>query len=422
MKILYVVHTFPPEPGATQRSYWQAVGLQRLGNRVTVLTTMPNYPFGRVYQGYRRKILTKEVIDGVEIVRVWSIPAPNRGVLLRMVSTLSFLIVAVIAGFLMARRDLVIARVPSVGTEFAGLTIARAKGSRLLLEMEDLIPDNLVLYGISTECSAYCALSAYYKRVYRTADFIAAINARTVNLLKSRGVSPHRLLLWPNAADEQSLDDQTSRLEIRQKLSLSDKFVVVYAGSFSCYYDIPNIISTASVLQRLLPQVHFLILGTGADRLRVEVAIQQADLENVTLTGAVPISEVLAHMQAADLFIHSLVGVNGWIPRLYRDHLSAKACEYLMVGRPIIAVENGPVLGGILRRIGAGSCVPASDPEKLAEAVAFYATHPDETLACGMRAREYAQKHLGRNRVIGEFFAALDEKLNLKQRPNGNSS
>lgn len=86
MKILYITQTFPPEPGATQRPLRQAVCLQKLGCKLTILTTMPYYPLGRIFKPYRWKLLVKEKIEGIDVIRVWTIPAPNRGKFLRIIS------------------------------------------------------------------------------------------------------------------------------------------------------------------------------------------------------------------------------------------------------------------------------------------------------------------------------------------------
>ena len=128
MKILYLTQSFPPEPGATARPLKQAASLRRLGHEVTVITSMPFYPFGRTYRGYRGRIVQRETVDGVSILRLWSFPAPNRGVIRRFISYFSFATFSVIAGVLSPRPELVIASVPNPGTDLAGVVIARLRG------------------------------------------------------------------------------------------------------------------------------------------------------------------------------------------------------------------------------------------------------------------------------------------------------
>ena len=127
MKILYITQTFPPEPGPTQRPLKQAICLQELGHELTILTTMPYYPLGRVFKEYRGKLLIKEKIEGIDTIRVWSIPAPNKGVIHRIISQISFAIAALITALCLDKHDLIIASVPHIGTEASSVIAAFLK-------------------------------------------------------------------------------------------------------------------------------------------------------------------------------------------------------------------------------------------------------------------------------------------------------
>lgn len=409
MKILYVTQTFPPEPGSTSRVFEQAICLQKLGCKVTVLTTMPSYPLGQIFEGYRGKLIMSEKIQGIDVIRVWSVPAPNKEIFLRLVSLISFAIVASIRGMFISQHDLVIARVPNIGTELACIIIARLKGSKLLLELEDVVPDNLALIGVSSKSFLARTLVAYYKLVYRIVDLIAILNKNWSAILKQRGVASNRILLLPNAADSEKLTSGNAAA-VRQRFYLGKQFVVVYAGSFSAYYDVPNMVVAASLLQQRLPQVSLMLIGTGSEWKQVEYMLKTNSLDNIILVGSVTSKEIGAYMQAADLFICSLAAQT--IPNIYYKHLSAKICEYLMVGRPVLAVESSPVCGNILERIGAGFAVPARRPKTLAQGIEFFATNHAETIRCGNKAKQYARTNLERKKVVEKFYVELVQKLN----------
>lgn len=64
MRILIVSQYFPPEP---MRVGDLALGLRELGHTVQVLTGFPSYPCGRLYPGYRMRLVQKEVYQGIDV-------------------------------------------------------------------------------------------------------------------------------------------------------------------------------------------------------------------------------------------------------------------------------------------------------------------------------------------------------------------
>jgi colanic acid biosynthesis glycosyl transferase WcaI len=415
MKILYLSQNFPPEPGTT-RTYEQALSLVRMGHEVTIITTMPYYPSGRILSGYRGKFLLRQKTEGMRVIRVWSFPAANKGKLFRIISHLSFGMMAQFTGLLIRRHDLVISRVPNIGTDLAGIIIASVKRSKHLLELEDIIPDNLTMLGISDTSSFSLLLSKYYKAIYRLVDVIAVIGSGPRQVLIEKGVKPEKILIWSNAAAKIEKKSSTA-LKLPGNPNIHDKFIVMYSGSFSTYYDIPNIINAAELLQNHHPEILFLLTGSGYDWETVSKSIQNRNLHNVILAGIVPQSELFAYFTIAGIFLNSLAGKI--VPKCYHNHFSAKICEYLMAGKPVISIENGPVCGDILMEIGAGFPVPAGNPEALAKRILYFAENKDIAIECGNRARQYAISNLDRQIVAGKFMEELSLKLAIWNHKSG---
>ena len=90
MKIVVLTQFFLPEMGAPQtRLYELCQGLQQLGWQVEVVTAMPNYPNGKIADGYRTKFSCTEQADFV-IHRYWLYASNSQRTLPRIVSMLSF--------------------------------------------------------------------------------------------------------------------------------------------------------------------------------------------------------------------------------------------------------------------------------------------------------------------------------------------
>ena len=406
MDLLYLTQTLPPEPGPTVRPLRQAAALQALGHRVTILASMPYYPLGRTFPGYRWRLFRRERIEGVDVIRVWSLPAKNQGFFRRVASFASFSIAALVTGLSLRRFDLVIASVPNPLTGLAGLLIGRVRRAPILLELRDMLPDALQAIGYRPHSLVSRSLARYFRWIYRSVDLVAVPGAKMAERLEALGVPHHRILLLPHAADAERLQSGQGR-PIREKYELNGTFVALYAGSFSSSYGVPELISAAGVLRTKLPQFRLLLVGAGPDRATVARLIREQGLTNVILADPVEPTEIRHYLQAADMFLSP----SAMRSRYYHDYLDTKACEYLTVGRPIVAVEREPVLGNILVEAGVGGHVAPGDTDALVDAITHFASDPQATRRCGENARRYASAHLDRRQVVGTFEAQLRGRL-----------
>ncbi len=119
MKILFITDNFPPEVNApATRTFEHCREWVRSGVSVTVITCAPNFPYGRLYKGYKNRLYQKEIIEGIKIVRVWSFMAENKGFLKRVLDYLSFMFSSFIAG-LFIKTDVIIATSPQFFTSLS---------------------------------------------------------------------------------------------------------------------------------------------------------------------------------------------------------------------------------------------------------------------------------------------------------------
>ncbi|MAV92827.1 MAG: glycosyltransferase WbuB [Candidatus Marinimicrobia bacterium] len=82
---------YPPEKGAASyRIENLALALKEKNYKVTIITAMPNYPLGEVYNGYKNKFFIKEIIKGINIHRLWIYPSKSKNIFLRLFSMLSY--------------------------------------------------------------------------------------------------------------------------------------------------------------------------------------------------------------------------------------------------------------------------------------------------------------------------------------------
>jgi colanic acid biosynthesis glycosyl transferase WcaI len=411
MEILYITQTLPPEPGSTQRPLRQAISLTQLGHQVTLLTTMPNYPTGKIFEDYRGKVYLREYLEGIEVIRIFSIPSANQGVVLRTLSAISFALVMAIAATLLRRRDLIIASVPMIGTELTGIVAAKVKRTSCLLELRDMMPEALAISGLlNANSKIMYLLRKYYDWVYEKVDFIAVTGESMKAVLKDRRVLQDKILLWPHAADFDQLN-QFDRGSSRERLGAEKFFTIVYTGSFSRYYNIHFIIDAAIILAEQYPSILFLLVGDGPDRSRVQKIIEERKCQNIRLCEPVAPKEVGFFLHASDLLLAPYCVLDPSQASYLVDYPTTKLCEYLAVGRPIIAIENVDVYGPLLKRVNAGIQIRPDNSRDLASAIVDFSRDPDKCARYGESGRNYATLYLSRMAITKNFNRQLTNTI-----------
>src|SRR5690348_2746262 len=148
MRILLLTDNFVPEINSPAlRAYEHARRWVEAGVCVTVVTSIPNFPTGRPLPPYRNRPYQREILDGIEVVRVWTLLAPNRGVLRRSLDFLSFAATGFLAG-VFQKADVIVATSPQLLTGLAGRWLAAAKRKPWIFEVRDLWPDSIVSVGV----------------------------------------------------------------------------------------------------------------------------------------------------------------------------------------------------------------------------------------------------------------------------------
>src|SRR5690606_33302496 len=143
MHLRFLPDNIPPEVNApASRTYEHCREWVKAGHRVTVITCAPNFPAGRLYEGYRNRLVAREHMDGIEVVRVWSYITANEGFLRRTLDYLSFMFTAVPASLAVRRPDIIVATSPQFFTACAGYLASRMRRIPYVFELRDLWPES----------------------------------------------------------------------------------------------------------------------------------------------------------------------------------------------------------------------------------------------------------------------------------------
>src|SRR5437764_400890 len=175
LKILYISQYFPPEMGApSARVSELSRHWAKAGHEVTALTGFPNHPDGAVRAEYRARFwrgVCREKVNGVNVVRTWLLPFPNRKPYERILNYSSFSASAAVTSSFLERPDVVIATSPQLLVGLSGWWLSRLKKVPFVLEVRDLWPESLVGAGVGNQNSLmYRSIGRIARSLYRAAD------------------------------------------------------------------------------------------------------------------------------------------------------------------------------------------------------------------------------------------------------------
>jgi glycosyltransferase involved in cell wall biosynthesis len=415
MKILYISQYFPPEMGAPAAraaelsQHWAA-----LGHQVTVLTGFPNHPTGVIPAEFRvrfRRLAAREKMNGIDVLRTWLLPFPNRKAYERMLNYGSFCLSAAIAGTFCSRPDLVIATSPQLLAGLSGWWIARCKGVPFVFEVRDLWPESLAAVGMGRENSAlYRSLERISNFLYQQSDHVVVVTpAFEQYLMEHRGVARNKISVVENGVETQLFSPRSSTAaaaDLRRELRLEGKFVVSYIGTLGLAHGLGTIISAAAELQDANPQVALLIVGEGAEKENLFALAQSHSLRNLIFIPQQPREKIPAYIAASDVCLVPLKKAD-----LFKTVIPTKMLEFMSCARPVILGVDGQARA-ILEEAGAGIVIEPENSAALAEAIRHLLAHPEKGRELGRRGREHILRRYSRGQTARNYIGVLEEVLN----------
>ena len=168
---------FPPENGAASyRIYNLANGFVERGNNVNIITSMPSYPFGKIFKKYKYKIYKKEILNDINIYRLWIMPSKSKNIFLRFLSMMSYSICMFffIPRLFFIKSDYnIIQGHPLISSFFIILINKKILNRKIILNISDIWPLSGLELGFFKENSfMYKSLKKIESFNYKNSDKI----------------------------------------------------------------------------------------------------------------------------------------------------------------------------------------------------------------------------------------------------------
>lgn len=397
IRVLLLTQWFDPEP--TFKGLVFSRELVRQGFEVEVLTGFPNYPGGKVYPGYKIKMLQCEIIDGVQITRVPLYPNHGLSVIRRVLNYASFAASSLLYGVLMARRaDVIYAYHPPLTVGITASFLRLLRRTPVVYDIQDMWPDTLRATGMINNSGALRVVAAVCRWVYRRMDHIVVLSPGFKCLLIQRGVPEASVDVIYNWADEVAL--AVPQGQVPANFPGTEQFRIVFAGNMGKAQALGAVLEAAALLQERGSRVCFVMLGGGVEVNRLKHRAVELKLRNVVFLPPVPMAEVGTLLNAADALLVHLCK-----DPLFKITIPSKTQAYMAVGKPLLMAVDGDAADLVLQS-GGGLVAESENAEALADAAeALEALVPAQLLVMGQRAKAYYQEHLALAVGVAKFGA-----------------
>jgi glycosyltransferase involved in cell wall biosynthesis len=398
VKILFITDNFPPEVNApATRTYEHALRWVARGASVTVMTCAPNFPRGRVFEGYRNRLRSVEVRDGIRIVRVWSYMAANEGFLKRTLDYASFAVTAAIAG-LFERADVIVATSPQFFTTFAARFLAMVRRRPWVFEVRDLWPESLVAVGAMQPSRLIRMLERIELALYRSAARIVVVTPAFRHNLVARGIDPSKIAVVTNGVDVSDWQLRPADPAFRSRIGASGKFLIGYIGTHGMAHGLDFIVRNAATL----PEAHFLFVGDGAERDALVSLAHELGVPNATFLAAVPKQEVANYLANVDAVLVPLRK-----SETFRSVIPSKIFEAAAMEKPILLGVEGQA-EAIVTAHNAGIAFEPENADSFAAAVRRLSSDREHYLRIVEGCRDLARTY-DRNRLADCMLDVLQQ-------------
>jgi len=402
MRILLVTQYFYPE---NFKSNDIAFELQKKGHQVTVLTGLPNYPGGAIYQGYGFFKKRKENINGVEVIRTLLMPRGKGGGVKLFLNYFSWAFFASIKALFLAfnnKYDAIIVHEPSPITQgFPAIVIKKICKIPIYFWVLDLWPESLTSAGGIKNKFVLGFFDKIVKYIYNNSDKILISSKGFRKSILEKGNYADKLIYFPNWSED-TISNGDANFPIP---NLPEGFKILFAGNIGTSQDMENVALAALELKQY-SDIKFILVGDGRSKSFVEEFIKEHHLEDtIYLMGKHPIEAMSSFFNKADGLLVTLKD-----ELIFNVTVPAKVQAYMSASKPILAMMNGEG-ASLINEAKCGFSAKAGDYAALAQIVLkLYHLNVEERSAMGKLGAAYYDKHFKMENCINNLNEIIEGK------------
>lgn len=404
MKILFLTQYCPPEVGAPQNRIFEfAKRLKKFGHEVTVLTAMPNYPKGEIFDGYKGKKLVIEEIEGIRIVRTSIYATKEKSFMKRLRNYLSFTFSSVFTGVKhVGNQDVVLTESPPLFLGWSGYVISKKLKAKFVFNISDLWPESAVKLGVLHNKFLIKASTWLEEYCYKKADAVTGQTKGIVKNIVDRGFDEKKVHLITNGVDTEFFKKENRDDEFRKSIGIENKFAACYGGIHGLAQGLEVIVNAAEILKDK-QSIQFVFVGDGPEKKKLIDMANSKGLKNITFLPVQPkanMPKIIGSMDASVIPLKKL--------DLFKGALPSKMFEALSTELPIVLAVEGEA-ANLINDAKAGIVVEPENSKAMADAVLKLAEDVELRHTLGNNGRNYVMKNYSRDNITKKLENILEK-------------
>lgn len=408
--LIYGINYAPELVGIGKYTGEMAEWLTLRGHEVQVITAPPYYPYWQVQEPYASWKYRTDTINGVEVFRcpLWVPRRPSGLKRLIHLFSFSFFSFPVLLSLVRRRPDLLLTIEPSFLTATLAAMVSSLFGIKSWLHIQDFELDAAFSLGILSNKKFPRWIGRVEKWVMRRFDRVSSISGAMVDRLHKKGVDTHKCRLFLNWVDTISIRPLGGAESLRMEWGIPETSkVVLYSGNMGQKQGLDMVPILAKELQERRPEVLFLMVGDGAVRRQLEKIAERERLSNIRFLQLQPVEKLGALLATAE--VHLVLQRRGIADLVMPSKLSAILSAG---GVPLVTADPGTELFKVVHDNQLGIVVKPESHEAVLEGLLLLLDNSELRRAYQKRARAYAEKELGKDRILTRFEEQVVELKN----------
>lgn len=375
------------------------------GHEVTVLTGLPNYPEGKVFEHYRQQPEAFSLYGDARVIRVPLFPRGKRSITLAINYFSFFASALVLGGIKLRKREFDVIFVYAVSpiiVAIPAIFLGRLKRAPVFVWVLDLWPETLRAVGVLKRPWLLAIVGKCVSWIYNRTDYLL-LQSRgffgSVRPYCTRSISEDRLVYFPSWAEDNFSTSAATECTLIDHDP--EVFTIVFAGNLGEAQDFPTILDAAESLRYILG-VRWIIVGDGRMSSWIAEQISARGLDNVHLLGRHPLDAMPGLFAKADALLVSLKS-----NEVFEKTIPGKLQSYLASGRPILGMINGEA-ARVIVEAGAGFSCTSGDADGLISIIkSLAAISPEQRECMGTAGRRYYERHYDKKNLLGRLERAF---------------
>ncbi len=404
MKILIITPHFYPE---NFRINDLANFLIEKSCDVSVLTSIPNYPTGKYFEGYGLFNKRYEVYKNIKIHRVIVFPRLSGKPVMIALNYLSYILSSIIKIFNLRKNNYDIVFVFQVSPITVALPAILYKyfdKKPIVMWVLDLWPESIKV-GLNLKKNYYSIfLNPIIKFIYKKSDSILVSSKGFINSIAKKNIDKGKLKYMPQWS-ETIFHYIDSKKETFEFLNLNN-FVILFAGNIGEAQDFENVVKSLEIL-KYKKNIKWVFVGNGRKKQWLAKKVREEKLENVFLLDSMPLSSMPKLYSFADCLFISLKNdkdLNLTIPAKFQTYLSS--------GMPVLGMIGGQV-NEIIQETKCGKVTNPGNFEELAKiCLEMSMMSKNNIYQMKKNSYEYYLNNFQRKKVLEKFYEHFLEKIN----------